>query len=270
MPFQLTWLPTVLKNAGLKVAEQPGWPNRGRREMRTIKGVMCHHTVGPKTGNMPSLKVLTNGRPGLAGPLSQLGLGRDGTFYVIAAGRSNHAGRGEWRGVTNGNDHFIGIEAENTGIGKPGHPMHDPWPAVQLDAYRRGIAAILKHIGQEAEMCCGHKEYRLPIGSKIDPHSIDMDEFRREIAAIMDGTTPAPAPIPNNDPAGRPTLRRSATTNPMFLVQELQKKLGFVGLQVDGDFGPLTEAAVRRFQRQHELVPDGIVGPKTWEVLGRA
>jgi N-acetyl-anhydromuramyl-L-alanine amidase AmpD len=270
MPFQLTWLPTVLKNAGLKVAEQPGWPNHGTREMRTIKGVMCHHTVGPKTGNMPSLKVLTNGRPGLAGPLAQLGLGRDGTFYVIAAGRSNHAGNGEWRSVTNGNDHFIGIEAENTGIGKPGDPMHDPWPAVQLDAYRRGIAAILKHIGQKAEMCCAHKEYCRPEGRKIDPHSIDMDEFRKEIAAIMDGTTPVPAPIPNKDPAGRPTLRRSAAANPIFLVQELQKKLGFVGLQVDGDFGPLTEAAVRRFQRQHELVPDGIVGPKTWEVLSRA
>jgi len=29
----------------------------------------------------------------------------------------------------------------------------------------------------------------------------------------------------------------------------------------------MTEAAVRRFQRAHGMVPDGIVGPKTWQKL---
>ena len=76
MAFKLTWLPTVLKNAGLKVAEVPGWPNRGVADMAAAKGVMCHHTAGPAGGNMPSLNVLVNGRPGLPGPLCQLGLGR--------------------------------------------------------------------------------------------------------------------------------------------------------------------------------------------------
>src|SRR5262245_25968679 len=183
MPFSLTWLPTVLKNAGLKVAEVDGWPNRGRSEIGTVKGVMCHHTVGPKTGNMPSLTVLINGRSDLPGPLSQLGLGRDGTFYVIAAGRANHAGAGEWQRLTDGNGSFIGIEAENTG-----DPNNDPWPEVQLDAYRRGVAAILKQIGQDPIMCCGHKEYAP--GRKIDPHTLDMNRFRTDVAAIMRGTVP--------------------------------------------------------------------------------
>src|SRR5690349_2936199 len=69
MAFSLTWLPEVLENAGLKVAEQPGWRTRGRGEMGTVKGVMCHHTGGPRNGIMPSLGVVTNGRPDLAGPL---------------------------------------------------------------------------------------------------------------------------------------------------------------------------------------------------------
>ena len=157
----------VLKDAGLKVAEQPGWKTRGKTNFGPVKGIVCHHTAGPATGNMPSLGIVTNGRPGLSGPLSQLCLGRDGTYFIVAAGRANHAGRGEWQGVTSGNTHFIGIEAENTGT-----EADMPWPEVQMDAYRRGVAAILTHIGADPIMVCGHKEYALPRGRKPDPLAI--------------------------------------------------------------------------------------------------
>src|SRR5215208_469569 len=96
MAFSLIWLPEVLEEVGLKVAEQTGWRTRGHGDVGSIKGVICHHTAGARTGNMPSLGVVTNGRPGLSGPLAQLGLGRDGTWFVIAAGRASHAGKGEW------------------------------------------------------------------------------------------------------------------------------------------------------------------------------
>jgi len=264
MPYQLTWLSTVLKNAGLKVAPQPGWMSRGHGDMGTVKGVICHHTVGPLKGNMPSLNVLIKGHSTLSGPLAQLGLGRDGTYYIVAAGLCYHAGKGVWRGITTGNSSFIGIEAENTGIGDPNDPKFDPWPQVQLDAYRHGVAAILKHIGATEKMCCGHKEWT---PRKIDPHTVDMDDFRTEVAAIMAGTAPLLKPIPQTDANDRPTLRRASSANPKFLVEEVQRKVGFTGDQVDGDFGPLTEAKVREFQRDHGLVPDGIVGPKTWEKI---
>jgi len=259
MAFSLTWLPEVLKDAGLKVAEVSGWKDRGRGDVGVIKGVMCHHTVGSKTGNMPSLKILTDGRSDLPGPLSQLGLGRDGTFFVIAAGRANHAGSGEWKGITTGNSSFIGIEGENLGTRD-----EFPWPTVQMDAYRRGVAAILKHIGQGSQMCCGHKEYALPEGRKPDP-LFDMNVFRLEVDMIMKGTVRPPVLIPSVDPLGRPTLRRGDTGS---LVAQIQTKLNVdtSGSGV-GAFGPRTEATVRKFQEDKGLVPDGIVGPKTWAAL---
>jgi lysozyme family protein len=48
-------------------------------------------------------------------------------------------------------------------------------------------------------------------------------------------------------------------------VEALQAKLG---LPVDGDYGPRTERAVKRFQRRHGLHADGVVGPATWQALG--
>ena len=56
MPFFLTWLPRVLLDAGLKVAEQPGWRDRGRGDVGAIRGVICHHTAGPLAGNMPRIQ----------------------------------------------------------------------------------------------------------------------------------------------------------------------------------------------------------------------
>lgn len=266
MAGSLTWLPKVLEDAGLKVATIDGWELRGG-EMGTVRGVICHHTANPRRDlNMPSLRVLRDGRSDLPGPLAQLGLGRDGTYYVIAAGRCNHAGAGLWNGVSRGNTHFIGIEAENSG-----RDDDFPWPQVQLDAYQRGVAAILRHLNLDADCCAGHKEYAQPLGRKPDP-SLDMPGFRAAVARILSGAVTPPPLIPSVEPtpsprvgAPRPTLRRGSREEQW--IRELQMLLG---VAVDGIFGGKTEAAVRTFQRGHHIVPDGIVGPKTWAKLDAA
>ena len=48
-------------------------------------------------------------------------------------------------------------------------------------------------------------------------------------------------------------------------VRSIQRELG---IPADGIFGEQTERAVKRFQRSHDLVPDGIVGPLTRGALG--
>jgi hypothetical protein len=108
------------------------------------------------------------------------------------------------QGVGTGNNSFTGIEAENAGIPAAA------WPDVQLDAYAPGAAAILKQVGAGAQMCCGHRERGLPLGRKADPHTIDMDDFRTKVAAIMARQAVVRPLIPAFDAHSRPTLRRGA------------------------------------------------------------
>src|SRR6185436_13193710 len=147
------------------------------------------------------------------------------------------------------------IEAENFG-----NDAVDPWPAIQLEAYHRGVAAILKFLGKDSSFCCGHKEYT---SRKSDPN-LNMNDFRAAVDGFMAGAEPAHDLIPPVEPAPpatgatpRKTIRRPMKSD---LVKELQAKLK---LDADGTFGPKTEAAVRQFQRDHNLTPDGIVGPRT-------
>jgi peptidoglycan hydrolase-like protein with peptidoglycan-binding domain len=70
-------------------------------------------------------------------------------------------------------------------------------------------------------------------------------------------------------PPSRPVL---GLTNPYTTgqaVHDLQTALVKHGakLVVDGIFGPLTEAAVKAFQKSHLIPADGIVGSLTWSKL---
>lgn len=186
-PYQLTWMPGVLKNAGLKVEEVPGWQWRGHGEMGTLQGVILHHTSGSSQGNMPSLDTVIRGRSDLRGPLCNLALGRDGTYYVVAAGKAWHAGLGSFNGIRDGNKHFIGIEAENTGYTKG--QRAEMWPKAQYDAYVTGVSALLRNINAPVKMAIGHKEWAQPPGRKVDP-TFNMVEFRKDLEKEMkDGGT---------------------------------------------------------------------------------
>lgn len=247
-----TWLADVLRDAGCKVVEQPGWKTAGRGKMGDIRGVIAHHTGAGSTKGL--LNLIENGRADLPGPLSQLFLDDDGTFYVIAAGRCNHAGKGSWQGVRSGNSQFIGIEARNAGDGK------DVWEDEQMDAYARGVAAILNHLGEDSVMVCGHKEFALPKGRKVDP-TFDMFEFREDVESIQNGGSVTK--VRTVDPK-RDMLRKGSRGTSVRTLQKL------LGVSVDGNFGPQTERAVIAFQIKKGLTADGLVGPKTWKELDNA
>lgn len=184
--MRLTDLADYLRRQGLTVIEHPGWEHRGRDLPDKPDTVVCHHTATSlkALGDLPTLRLLVEGRPDLPGPLCQLGLSRAGVVHLIASGKANHAGKGAWRGQTS-SARTIGIEAE--------HPGGDcPWTPVQYTAYVKLCAALCRYLEVDPNRVCGHREWALPRGRKVDP-TFDLDLFRRDVrTALVPKPTEAP------------------------------------------------------------------------------
>jgi hypothetical protein len=175
--MMLTELADIARRTGYPVVEVPGWKTRGRPGgMRGVRTITNHHTAnGGAKGNYPSLRVVRDGRSKLPGPLAQLGVGVDGTIYVIAAGKCNHAGAS--RSIDYTNSYAIGIEAEAEGV--PNDP--EDWPPAQMDSLVRLDRALVDHYdGLTSADVRGHKETCSPVGRKTDP-SFNMNTLRSRV-----------------------------------------------------------------------------------------
>jgi hypothetical protein len=173
MGYQVGILP-VLLDWGLVVHEVPGWRTRGSSDFDP-RGHVIHHDVVPdQSGDSDRIPgIIVAGRSDLPGPLANFWLERDGDVHLCAAGRANHAGEGGWNGLS-GNSTVWGTEANN--LGTPA----DPWPDEQLAAWYRLCAATCEFSGFAPAMVAAHREWAP--GRKIDPHTLDMDAFRRSVA----------------------------------------------------------------------------------------
>ena len=173
-------LPRKLRRAGLRVKVVKGWRNRGRDGTWKPKGVVWHHTASSRrSGNAASLGVVTNGRSDLPGPLCQVLIARNGTVFIVAAGRSNHAGEGgPYRNIPkdSGNAYLVGVEVENDGLG-------EPWSKELKETCITTHAVILRLLGAKPNMLIGHKEWAN--GRKIDPTGINMDKMRDRVKEEM-------------------------------------------------------------------------------------
>jgi peptidoglycan DL-endopeptidase LytE len=65
-------------------------------------------------------------------------------------------------------------------------------------------------------------------------------------------------------------LKLGASGPQVAELQGMLKQLGIYTKNVDGKFGPITDAAVRNFQKANGLTVDGWAGPKTMAALRRA
>jgi g-D-glutamyl-meso-diaminopimelate peptidase len=65
------------------------------------------------------------------------------------------------------------------------------------------------------------------------------------------------------------TLRIGSRGSDVMEIQALLRKIGYNPGPIDGIFGQQTQQAVIQFQRDKGLTPDGIIGPNTYNALGK-
>ena len=205
MGVRAAWLADCARLTGYPVVETTGWRGRGHSDFRLIEGVVDHHTADG-AGEYPSMRVVTSGRAGLAGPLANYGLGRSGTIYVIADGVAWHAGASTWAGYRDLNDEFLGVEAESRGT------IND-WTPEQRDCYPRLCAAICHYLRRGADRVAAHKEVCLPRGRKIDPAYWDMTQMRATVTWMLaDPAHRIPRGAPATPPSASDEMRTRCTS----------------------------------------------------------
>jgi peptidoglycan hydrolase-like protein with peptidoglycan-binding domain len=65
-----------------------------------------------------------------------------------------------------------------------------------------------------------------------------------------------------------PLIKKGSSGAAVTKAQQLLDTQGYDPGPIDGVFGAKTEAAVKKFQGDFGLTADGVVGPKTWAMLG--
>lgn len=133
-------------------------------------------------------------------------------------------------------------------------------------------AMLCKQFGIRTSNIVGHYEAHdaLYASNHGDPrtwmrkHGDSMDAFRARVAARIGEDTNM---RPTWEEDRRDTLRKGAKSTDVAELQGILIVLGYdVGRKgADGNFGGETLSAVRAFQSDNGLTPDGVAGPDTWK-----
>ena len=190
-------LANVMRAVGLVVIEVDGWERRGRQNNSGYSlvptTVMNHHTASDTSAENDVNYMTFNAD---VAPLANLYIARNGDVHVMAGGPTNTNGEGEdtWGGGVpedSMNSYAVGIEMGNTGVG-------EEWTQIQMNAALVVNAALCHVLNLPSSQCRGHEEYAPT--RKIDPAgppryangsaTWNMDQFRDDVQAILDGTNP--------------------------------------------------------------------------------
>lgn len=254
-----------LRDRGVNLKEVRGWQTRSNGGNFNPIGVMQHHTAG-----VNSLNIITNGRAGIPGPLSQFLIEKNGIVRLVSQNGANHAGRGNSSvlartreklaplgdartpGDIIGNAHYWGIEVENLGNGR------DPYPDAQIQSLIRLNWALCDIFGYHPNQIIHHREWT---SRKID---MSWRGDIRGLVANFDENAPIPQAPQIQFNHATTVIRQGDRGIAVRELQEALNELGYDAGPVDAIFGPRVDRAVKAFQSDEKITVDGIVGPQTW------
>jgi hypothetical protein len=169
----------IAQRVGVEVVAAPSSHRGALGKMGTKLGPTIHHTGTANTfrptEDYPDYNVVKEGRTGLVNSLSAYGLGRFRAIYVFSEFLSWHAGEWNYRGVTDGNGHFLGIECAGVG----------DWTPWQRKVLPRLVASILLFLGGTVDWMPRHLDGAMPRGRKTDAANL-WASFRDEVQFFMD------------------------------------------------------------------------------------
>jgi hypothetical protein len=233
----------------------------GSRNGQSINGVVIHHVAGRN-----GLSYVANANSRNSHP----------TYHIANSGAVTGIVNPERRPYSTGGQpdpSAVTFEIDNESVG-------GDWPvsSAALEALidviifhasispraNRGFAKNIKNQSQSEFYIAWHQQYvatACPGPFVISQLDYIVDECNRRAAG---GAVVAPTPVtPQTAPATQKpillrSLRRGSTGKNVVYLQAC------LGLVQDGQFGPITEARVKDFQRSEGIQVDGIVGRITW------
>lgn len=171
----------------------------------------------------------------------------------------------------------------------------DYWPAAlqsQIEGLQAELNNALDDRQQLDQELRGLRSAQNSLEQRLESNARENNALRQRLATLLKTPERHPSPEPEIQTVVGTATRQTLTTNGILRpsplqkgsyesleltsphrrgprVEQVQRLLRRHGLptQIDGIFGLSTEAAVRSFQRVHNLPANGVVGPVTYRIL---
>jgi len=218
-------------------------------------GVIVHHTTGAST--MPSERIKNHDRY----HTKTLGWRSIGYNFLVGENGEIFEGRGWHQGAATRGWNWRSISIAYIGSG-------DEITDEAKDGFIKAVEGVREKYGEQIWIKC-HRDYAATYcpADKLaewvkagmpdvvtNPTTIDFSGIRRYLLDI------------GVELQRKPLKRGSKGKYVQMAQQQLNVRLP-VKLVVDGVFGRNTRKAVLRFQKQHPIYNDGVIGPVTWRYL---